>query len=324
MSTPGWYPDPGGEPGRFRFWDGTSWSADTSPDPATSDPNDPGSSRPITSGSPAGRSSSRRRWIAPLIIGLVVVVIAAIALPTLLLSRRTPAALPIPTSSTATDAPPTSAAPIEPSTIEPSPNDTESSATTPTPEPAPAPTASNTPATAECPIGDPGVRQSHPSDSRVHGGGLSFPEVTGFEAAEQTTAYGWAYDVDGQQRLVGANWSINYVVGALGTFDGFDTPEQSVASVLSCSLRSPFYTSIVSAQQLRSQRVTVQGLPAWELRTEVRVDSPESGLAGDILEIIVVDTGSPESLSMFWATAPIGDTEALTQLETTIGELEVD
>ncbi|WP_084635077.1 DUF2510 domain-containing protein [Propionicicella superfundia] len=26
MSQPGWYPDPGGAPGQFRYWDGTTWS----------------------------------------------------------------------------------------------------------------------------------------------------------------------------------------------------------------------------------------------------------------------------------------------------------
>lgn len=249
-------------------------------------------------------------------------VIAAIALPTLLLSRRTPEVLPVPASRVSATPPPTSAGPTEPSPITPSSDVTEGP--TPTPAPETTPTAANTPATAECPIGDPGFRQPHPTDARVHGGGLSFPEVSEFEPAEQTTNYGWAYDVGGQQRIVGTNWSSNFVVGALASFDGFDTLEQSAAVVLSCSVRAPFYTSITSAQQLRSSRITVQGLPAWELRTEVRVNDPKAPVPGDILDIIVVDTGSPESFAMFWATAPIGDADALTQLETTITELEVD
>lgn len=29
MSNQGWYPDPGGAPGRFRYWDGTRWSTET-------------------------------------------------------------------------------------------------------------------------------------------------------------------------------------------------------------------------------------------------------------------------------------------------------
>lgn len=33
MATPGWYPDPAGRPGHFRFWDGDRWGDDTSDDP---------------------------------------------------------------------------------------------------------------------------------------------------------------------------------------------------------------------------------------------------------------------------------------------------
>ncbi|MDT0200565.1 DUF2510 domain-containing protein [Nocardioides sp. AE5] len=36
MSASGWYPDPSGEPNRFRYWDGSAWSSET-----TADPNSP-------------------------------------------------------------------------------------------------------------------------------------------------------------------------------------------------------------------------------------------------------------------------------------------
>ena len=35
----GWYPDPGGGQGLFRYWDGKSWSAATSPNPGAAPPN---------------------------------------------------------------------------------------------------------------------------------------------------------------------------------------------------------------------------------------------------------------------------------------------
>ena len=34
MSIPGWYPDPAGAQGRFRFWDGQAWSSVTTTNPA--------------------------------------------------------------------------------------------------------------------------------------------------------------------------------------------------------------------------------------------------------------------------------------------------
>ena len=38
MARPGWYPDPGGQQGMFRYWDGSAWTHQLSPDPASGAP----------------------------------------------------------------------------------------------------------------------------------------------------------------------------------------------------------------------------------------------------------------------------------------------
>lgn len=38
MSQPAWYPDPSGQPGSFRYWDGQSWSAETTGNPYDAPP----------------------------------------------------------------------------------------------------------------------------------------------------------------------------------------------------------------------------------------------------------------------------------------------
>jgi hypothetical protein len=50
----GWYPDPGGGQGLYRYWDGNAWSAATSPNPGAPPPNaglgglgQPGSGAPL-------------------------------------------------------------------------------------------------------------------------------------------------------------------------------------------------------------------------------------------------------------------------------------
>ena len=37
-ANPGWYPDPGGGQGLFRYWDGKAWSAATTPNPSAPPP----------------------------------------------------------------------------------------------------------------------------------------------------------------------------------------------------------------------------------------------------------------------------------------------
>ncbi len=59
--APGWYPDPGGSPGRYRYWDGRTWSAETSPQ------------------SPApARGRPPIRWLVGAGVGLVVAVLVAV------------------------------------------------------------------------------------------------------------------------------------------------------------------------------------------------------------------------------------------------------
>ncbi len=41
----GWYPDPGGAPDRYRYWDGSAWSDQTSPEPGPPPPPGPARSR---------------------------------------------------------------------------------------------------------------------------------------------------------------------------------------------------------------------------------------------------------------------------------------
>ena len=44
-------------------------------------------------------------------------------------------------------------------------------------------------------------------------------------------------------------------------------------------------------------------------------------LPGDVVDVVVVDLGGPESLAMFWGAVPIGDEDLIAQLDQVIGEL---
>ena len=87
----GWYPDPGGQPGLFRYWDGHSWSASTSTNPQVPPPNAGPYAVPAQKKSPIG-------WILGG-VGVLVVLIVAVLLIVQLLSRGKSVDPPGPTSS---------------------------------------------------------------------------------------------------------------------------------------------------------------------------------------------------------------------------------
>lgn len=53
MASPGWYPDPAGQPGAFRFWDGGAWSAELSDTPYAPAPGQAPAPPPPPPGPPA-------------------------------------------------------------------------------------------------------------------------------------------------------------------------------------------------------------------------------------------------------------------------------
>lgn len=58
MTASGWYPDPSGEPNRFRFWDGSSWSNETTGDPTSAAPGQGSAPSGAPSGAQGGASAT--------------------------------------------------------------------------------------------------------------------------------------------------------------------------------------------------------------------------------------------------------------------------
>ena len=321
MSSPGWYPDPAGTPNRFRYWDGRNWSSDTTDNPAVP---------PAAAGGPGGTSGAGgagsppptgRRRFGPLILALaalvVLVLVGVLVVRGLLADRPIVDPGPLPTSTVSgwDDSSPTT----EPETPTPTP-----SVSVPSPTPTPVPTPTEEQPLQPCPQGQPLARQDHPADSRVHGGGLSFPEARGWESTSGS-AYSWAYDVGSQVKLAESpSWYSDLTVGALFTGDGFDEPRRSAELVMQCMITSGLYQNLVGREDIWSRAVTVDGRPAWSIRAEVLVDYPDLTTKGDTVEVIVVDTGSPESLAMFVGAADIGDRSLQKTLDSTIKNLRVE
>ena len=326
MSLPGWYPDPAGTPNRFRYWDGQAWSSDTTDNPFAGPAGAGGTGGAGDSGGAGSPPTKQaRRRFGPLILALatlvVLVLVGVLVVRGLFADRPVvdPGPLPSSTVSGWDDSSPTA----EPETPTPTPTVSQ-----PTPTPTSAPTPTPRPTEEQplqpCPEGQPTARQDHPSDGRIHGGGLSFPEVRGWESSAGS-AYRWAYDVGSQVKLAESpNWYSDLTVGALFTGDGFDEPRRSAELVMQCMITSGLYQNLVGRENIWSKAVTVDGHPGWSIRADVLVDYPDLATKGDTVEVIVIDTGSPESLAMFVGAADIGDRALQKTLDSTIKDLRVE
>ncbi|SDS17939.1 DUF2510 domain-containing protein [Microlunatus soli] len=305
MAAAGWYPDPDGTPGRFRYWDGNQWSAATSNTPQAPPPG------------PTGPSAQRRqRGRAGLLIGgLAVLIVGAIvaALIVRALDDHHDTVLDDP------DPPPSTASGWDDSSPLPT--------ATPTPTPsksARSPSPRSNPKVA-CAVGAPTERAKHPDNGRVYGGELSMPSPDSSWNHTNRDAIGlsFAYDVGLVDKIVEANWYESIAVGEVRTEDGFTGPEQAAEAITQCIASSTFYRGFQGRHDVYSKRHDVDGEPGWAVRTEIRVDDAGDDLEGDVSEAIVVDTGEQGTLSFFWGCVPIDDTARLEQLEAVMHDLRV-
>ena len=322
MAERGWYPDPGGAPGRYRYWDGTRWSAETTADPQSPPPRASLSGPP---GQQSTRGTTRINGLLPLmLVGIAVLAIIAVVAVLVVRSHRSAVLVdpdpPAPTVSGWNDSSPLpTASPTPTPTPNPTPN--------PTPTPGRSPSPSGRPrGQVACAQGDPFDVREHPVDDRIHGGDLSFSQPGGdWERddgyARQMT---WAYDVAGADEWVEPHWLAMVAVGSVRTEDGFGKPKQSADGLMQCIASSAYYRYFTGRTDRFSKPVTIDGHSGWALRSEVRVDNPDVRASGDVVEVIVLDTGKPGELSFFAGFVPIGDQARLAILDATIADIRVD
>lgn len=287
MSTPGWYPDPGGEPGRYRYWDGTSWSAQTTGEP------------------PSERRS--RRWIGPLIGGLVVIVLLAIAAVVVIrdLTGSTRLTEPVPSSTiSAWD--------------DSSPIPTE----TPTPSPSPSPSPSQQQEIA-CPDGQPDATANHPNDGRVHGGRLSFPRVASYGDPRPKYGLSWFYDVSAQSQRTEPGWESWFAVGEIAVDPGFEDPKKAAESSMQCAVNDNWFSQFESRTDIRNEKFTIDGHDGWILASEIRVGNPSLSVEGDVVTIVMINDGRDDRLSAYVGIVPIGDAPRNQLADETLAGLRV-
>lgn len=275
MSQAGWYPDPGGQPGMFRYWDGRAWSPTLSPTPYGPQPllNQPplavrSGDAPYAPGQV--EAPQRRPFGAWAIIALVIV--ALIAGGGALL-----------TSGVLNPFTPTQSAPSNPTDF--------------------------------CPkrrVGDPtptAVQRAQPA-GRVQGGQLSYPLLGAPwapPAYEDRVPFG--RDALEQNVLLHENyngrnsWVASVLVGELVAGDGFFSPQQGSEIVSKC-IMGAFYSDAVLTREDRVNRATtLDGHDAWLLEMHLGFNIAGLDETGETAIILIVATGEASS-SLYYASIP--------------------
>src|SRR5918995_5696586 len=85
MPAAGWYPDPAGVPGRYRYWDGSQWSTvitedPRGPGPADSPASSPAPGEPPKSGQPSRPARTRRLALIIAVLAVAVSAVVAVAI----------------------------------------------------------------------------------------------------------------------------------------------------------------------------------------------------------------------------------------------------
>lgn len=288
-APPGWYPDPGGQAELYRFWDGSSWSATTSPNPAspppgTSVPESGGAARYATRAeSLAPRRSGARWYLAAAALLVVIVVVAAVAL------RNVGGDGPLPT---------------------------------PTPA---GPSSVNTCPDAVLPTASPPAQ----AGDRVTSGRLSYPRLAApFTAPGWDRRVPFGRDVQNQDAVVEVSgngqttWVAAVVIARLLAGDGFFGPEQGAQVVADCVVARFYGDAPVQRDDKRNTAITVDGHQAWTIESHLSFQLPDVKTTGETMILVVVDTGAGEA-GLFYGSIPDTSPQFMKPAREALAELEV-
>ena len=320
----GWYPDPGGGQGLYRYWDGKAWSAATSPNPGAPPPNSGlGAVGQPTAGSPYGQTTQTTQtmqpglpgqgvpagygqgnpsayanyqeiqrkkspigwWIGGIALVIVIVVIAVIAIRAV-------------TSGTDIATPPGGGGPASQDTCPPERSET--------PQP-----------------------EADPNDGRVHGGPLSYPTLGApWGPPEPDPRVPFGTDVLYQAVIVepnyagdGNHWVASVLVAELQAGDGFFTPEQGSQIVVKCILGKFYGNAQVNSDVQKNEATTVDGREAWIVESQLSFDIPNLKTKGERLIVVIVSAGARSGL--YYASIPDTRPELVKPARDLIGQLKV-
>ncbi|MDR1355809.1 MAG: DUF2510 domain-containing protein [Propionibacteriaceae bacterium] len=291
MALQGWYPDPSGQPGRYRYWDGTGWSTATTTNPNSAPPS-------ITNVGNGNQRKRDRAWLYAL-IGLLVVTLAAV----IFILARGNAPSKTPATADSNSAKPTVSGWDE------------------TSKPSTPPPPSVGGEMVACPSTNLFANTRQPS-GRVAAGALSFQRSS--NGGVYSGGFNMAYDVHEQQRLVGnTEYFSSTAVGRLAISDGYVDIAVAAQQVMMCHSNYRHDSDAPTDVLIAGEPIEISGRPAWHIQWQNNYIG--RSLDGEILDVIIVDLGSDKDyLGMFYSCRPIGYADFERSIAATIASLRVD
>jgi len=303
----GWYRDPSGAQGRYRYWDGSAWSAVTTTDPLSSPaPED---------GGRAYRKQGGKSWIVAL-VALAIVVVAAVVF----VLRGTGGAGPGGRAAEDTDSSyPTVSAWNE---VSPSP----SSAPSTIPVTVPAGEGPQFPCLPSTGVGD-----TAQPDGKMAADTLQIDRIADWYkfTPEPPFRSPVAYDSHMQATValplgspaVGPMAESSVWLALLAKADGFTDLQTSAEQVMQCGT-----SDAITRASLIDSATQVSGHPAWRVQSQISSDGMP-GLAnwqGYICDVIVVDLGDGQDhLGVYLAIDVIGNDAVHAQIDQNLTTLVV-
>lgn len=292
-SQAGWYPDPGGQPGLFRWWTGSAWSEAVTPNPQGTPPPAPTGQPPTGYGTFAGYGQTggsgstpgntypnyperKRRgtlawWLVAGAAVLAVVVVVAFVVRGMS-GGAVPGFPDLPGSNPSGTYSPNICPPASDQTAVP---------------------------TTQAPAG------------WISSGKLGFPAMGGEWQTQYDNRVPWGSvameqivvvqsDYDGSS---GHDWVASVLVGDLYVGDGFASTQVAAETVLKCVLGIYYSDTTVNQDPISSAQHNVDGHSGWLIETQLSFDIPGLETKGERVLLLVVQTGT-DDYGLFYASIP--------------------
>lgn len=290
---PGFYPDPGGQPGRLRHWDGQRWAPETVPVGAPAAPTGgqphqwPVGGSPLEAGlpRPPAPAPARKRngWLIGLVaVVVVLIVVAVVGIRALTSSGGGGGGVP-----------------------------------------------AGNPTTKICPAQQNTSPAPQPGDGRVHGGALSYPLLgSPWSTPEPEYRVAFGQNVFIQSVVVEdhpkeMDWLAAVLVGELASGDGFYEPQQGAEIVVNCVSGTFYGNSAVTRDDQVNKAITVDTHDAWIIESQLKFDIPGIEAKSERLIVVIIDTGAGTA-GLFYASIPENSPQLVQPARDALAALTVD